>query len=108
MRGVSNISGLRDIRSHNSTSKRSIPRIQSSAHLELYVLGKEKERLEKEAALLEKRNQAIGRRVGDIRQQAEALEGSASRAEGRTGDDEGRREGGKPAKKKWKTFSMNY
>ena len=107
MRGATDVSGLREIRSLHSTGKRSIPRVQSAAYLDLYMLGKEKERLEKEAALLEKRGLAIRKRLQDIQRQAESLEKSASQTEGREGGDKraGARSG--PAKK-WKTFSMNY
>ena len=107
MRGVTDVSGLREIRSLRSTGKRSIPRVQSSAYLDLYMLEKEKERLEKEAVLLEKRSQAIRKRLGEIQRQAESLEKSASQPEGREGGDKraGARNG--PGKK-WKTFSVNY
>ena len=53
-RGVSDVSGLRNIRSMHSTGKRSIPRAASSAYLDLYMLRKENERLEKEDAILRK------------------------------------------------------
>ncbi|MBI2001237.1 MAG: hypothetical protein HYS69_08670 [candidate division NC10 bacterium] len=104
---MTDVSGLREIRSLRSTGKRSIPRVQSSANLDLYMLEKEKERLVKEAALLEKRSRAILKRLGDIQRQTETLEKSPSRTEGRKGKD-GR--GGEPSGpgKKWKTFSVNY
>ena len=107
MRGMTDVSGLREIRSLRSTGKRSIPRVQSSAYLDLYMLEKEKERLEKEAVLLEKRSRAILKRLGDIQRQAEVLEKSASLAEGRKGKDERQGEPTSPGKK-WKTFSVNY
>ena len=107
MRGMTDVSGLREIRSLRSTGKRSIPRVQSSANLALYMLEKEKERLVKEAALLEKRSRAILKRLGDIQRQTETLEKSASRTEGRAGEDERRRSRGSPGKK-WKAFPLNY
>jgi hypothetical protein len=107
MRGVTDVSGLREIRSLHTTGKRSIPGSQNSAYLDLYMLEKEKGRLEKEAALLEKRSQAIRKRLGEIQRQAESLKKSASQPEGRKGKDE---RGGEPSSpgKKWKTFSLNY
>ena len=48
MKGVSEISGLQSIKSMHSGGKRSIPRAQSSAYLDLYMLRKEKDRLEKD------------------------------------------------------------
>ncbi len=107
MRGVTDVSGLREIRSLHSTGKRSIPRVQSSAYLDLYMLGKERERLEKEAALLEKRGLAIRKRLQDIQRQAERLEKSASQTEVRAGEDERRGKRGSP-EKKWRAFRLNY
>ena len=105
MRGVTDISGLRDIRSMHST-RRSIPRFKNSAFLDLYMLQKEKERLEKEVALLVKRNQGIRKRLSDIQRQMEGLEQSAqSDRPGNGGEKVTERSG--PVKK-WKTFSMNY
>ncbi len=107
MRGMAEVSGLREIRSVRSTGKRSIPRVQTSAHLDLYILEKERERLEKEAVLLEKRSRAVRKRLGDIQRQAESLEKPASLTESHKGKD-GR--GGEPSRpgKKWKAFPLNY
>ncbi len=107
MRGMTDVSGLREIRSLRSTGKRSIPRVQSSAHLDLYLLEKERERLEKEAAVLEKRRWAIRKRLADIQRQTATLEASGSRAEGRTAEE---RRGGAPhgRGKQWKTCPVSY
>jgi hypothetical protein len=106
MRGVTNVTGLRDIRSMRTTGQRSMPRRQGSAYLELYMLRVEQERLEKEAALLAKRSHGLQKRLGEIQKQMEAL--------GRSADSERPSNGGKktgernaPAKR-WKSFSMNY
>ena len=45
VRSATEISSLRDIRTMHSSKKRSIPRVQSSAYLDLYMLRKEKDRL---------------------------------------------------------------
>ena len=105
MRGVTDISGLRDIRSMHST-RRSIPRFKNSAFLDLYMLQKEKERLEKEVALLAKRNQGIRKRLSDIQRQMEGLERSAQSERPDHGGEKAA-ERNAPAKR-WKTFSMNY
>jgi hypothetical protein len=47
VRGITELSGLREIRTMTSSKKRSIPRVQSSAYLDLYMLKKEKDRIEK-------------------------------------------------------------
>ncbi len=107
MKGMADLRGLRDIRSVPSTGRRSIPRIQSSAYLDLYVLQREKERLEKEAALLAKRHQVIRKRLSEIARQVEGLERSAqSECPGN-----GRRKAAEPhepTKKQWKTFALKY
>lgn len=105
MRGVTDISGLRDIRSMHST-RRSIPRFKNSAFLDLYMLQKEKERLEKEAALLAKRDQGIRKRLSDIQRQMKGLERSAQSERPSNGDEKAA-ERSTPAKK-WKTFPLKY
>ncbi len=99
MRGVTDVRGLRDVKSMRS-GKRSIPRVQSSAYLELYMLRKEMDRLQKEEAVLEKRKQGIQKRLGDIQCQMETLEKSAQR-QGRVGQE-------RTLRGKWKTMPLNY
>ena len=107
MKGVIDVKSLRDIRSLRSTAKRAIPRVQSSAYLDLYILEKEKERLEKEATLLERRSMAVLKRLEDIQQQAESLEKSASLTEGQKGEEKRETKRGGPGRK-WRTVSLNY
>ena len=66
VRSATEISSLRDIRTMHSSKKRSIPRIQSSAYLDLYMLRKEKDRLEKESGILNKRNKSVQKRIDEI------------------------------------------
>ena len=106
MRGVTDITGLRDIRSHRSISRRSIPRFQSSAYLELYMLGKERDLLEKELTLLEKRRKGIVKRLSDIQKEMERLERLAQSERPNNGVKKAAEPSGPT--KKWKTFSMNY
>ena len=108
MRGVTDVSGLRDIRSMRTTGRRSIPRVQGSAYLDLYMLQKEKERLEKEAALLAKRSQGLQKRLGEIQRQMEGLERSAQSDRPDNGGEKAAAEPNSPAKRKWKTFALNY
>lgn len=74
MKGVSEISGLRSIKSMHSSGKRSIPRVQSSAYLDLYMLRKEKDRLEKEIYILDKRKNEIQKRLDDVNKEMEKLQ----------------------------------
>lgn len=108
-RGVCDISGLRNIRTICSTGRRSIPRVASSTYLDLYVLRKAKERLEKEDAILEKRKVGIQKRLEDISKEMEALENNSCQQE---------KEGGQARyravakeenqEKKWKKMSLSY
>ncbi len=107
-RGAADVSGLREIRSMHTASRRSIPRVQCSAYLHLYVLQKAKERLEKEAALLTKRLQAIHKRLEEIGAQMGGLEQQSAQSEG-PGD--GVRKAAKPSgptKRQWKTLALKY
>ena len=106
MKGVTDASGLREIRSMHTTGQRSIPRVQGSAYLDLYMLRKEKERLEKEESLLEKRKQGIQKRLEEIKQQIKALEKSAKAEESESRID--KEEKKDALKKKWKTMVLNY
>ncbi len=106
-RCVSDIGGLRNIRSMHSTGKRSIPRVASSAYLDLYMLRKEKERLEKEDAILEKRKAGIQKRLEDIKKEMEVLEKSTQQEKeciGRHG--EAVKE--ESQEKKWKKMALSY
>ena len=66
MRDVNTLGGLHVIRTMLSAKKRSIPRVQSSAYLDLYMLNKEKERLLKESERLGLRDTTIKKRLEDI------------------------------------------
>lgn len=108
MRGVADARGLRDIRSMHSGGGRSIPGVQRSGYLDLYMLRKQEERLEREAALLDKRARGIQKRLGDIRRQMEKLELSAP-SHGRAARDGASAMPGQPARQKqWKRFSTEY
>ncbi len=106
-RGVSDISGLRKIRTMHSASKRSIPRVASSAYLDLYMLRKEEERLEKEDAILEKRKAAIQKRLEDIKKEIEILKALEEKEKGRQADREDVAEG-ESQEKRWKKISLSY
>lgn len=107
MRGVTDLSELRDIRSLHTSGRRSIPRVQSSAYLDLYMLQKAKDRLEKEAALLIKRGQAIEKRLSEIQKQMDSLERSA-RMEPTIDSKEHSKGPNGSTKRKWKKFALKY
>ncbi|MBI1747084.1 MAG: hypothetical protein HYR55_10910 [Acidobacteria bacterium] len=68
------IGGLRDIKSMGLSYKRSIPRAASSAYLKLYMMQKEKDRLDNEVVLLDRRRLGIYKKLVYIQQQMQELE----------------------------------
>jgi len=74
MKGIHQISGLRNIKGIRSIGTRSIPKVQRSGYLDLYVLGREKDRLEKEIFALEKRKAAANRQLNSITKSIERLQ----------------------------------
>jgi hypothetical protein len=77
MKGIQQILGLRNLKSVHSVGIRSIPKAQRSSYLELYVLRREKDRLEKEILALTKRKAAADQNLGSIIKQIERLQSEA-------------------------------
>ena len=103
MKGVSEISGLRSIKSMHSSSKRSIPRVQGSVHLDLYILHKEKDRLDKEIYILDKRKNETQKKLDDVNKEMEKLQKAKTGRKERV-----LKESEKPAEKEWKTMRLKY
>jgi len=110
VRSVSDISGLRNIRSMRSTGKRSLPKNQSSAYLDLYMLNIEKGRLLKEDESLSMRKDTIRKRLEEIKLEMDRLQevkaiveatGNISSSEGTFTQKDG-------VKKDWKKMPLNY
>jgi hypothetical protein len=74
IRRATEIKRLRDIKILQGSKKRSIPRVQSSSYLALYMLRKEKDRLEKEFYILSKRNKNVQKRLNETDREMEMLE----------------------------------
>jgi hypothetical protein len=74
MRGIQQISSLRNIKSIRSVGARSIPKVQRSSYLDLYILRREKDRLEKEAFALDKRKTAADKQLNSIAKRIERLQ----------------------------------
>ena len=66
MRNVSSLKGMHSLRTRNKTKKRSVPGVETSVYLDLYMLNKEKERLLKEDEKLCMRKVYIKKRIGEI------------------------------------------
>lgn len=104
VKSLTDVQGLRGIKSMHSTSKRSIPKAQSSAYLDLYILQKEKDRLGREEFVLEKRKEEIQKRVKEIEQQMELLKKAAQEQ-----SPDKRNEGiDVQVEKGWKKMTLNY
>lgn len=103
MKGVSEISGLRSIKSMHSSGKRSIPRVQSSAYLDLYMLRKEKDRLEKEIYILDRRKRDIQKKLDEVNKQMDKLQQAEAEGKERVV-----REFGKPPEKEWEKIALKY
>jgi len=74
MKGILQMPGVRDIKSIHSVGARSIPKVQRSSYLELYMLRREKDRLEKEIFALDKRRSAANRQLDSINKRIEKLQ----------------------------------
>jgi len=103
MKGVSEISGLRSIRSVHSTGKRCVPRVQSSAYLDLFILKKQKDRLEKEVYILDKRKKDIQKRIDEINKEMGKLQKAETERKKKVSQ-----RVKKPSGKDWKTMPLKY
>ncbi len=89
MKGLTEIKGLRGISTLSGSGRRSIPRKQGSIYLEIFVLRKEKERLEKEIFIFEKKLGEDRDKLKEIVKRIEGLE--KEDAAGRKKSEPGRR-----------------
>ncbi|MBU1487027.1 hypothetical protein KKH56_03120 [bacterium] len=74
MKGTQQILNSRDIKSIHSVGARSIPKIQRSSYLELYMLKREKDRLKKEIFALDKRRITAQRQLDSLDRRIEGLQ----------------------------------
>lgn len=73
-KNVTDLPGLHGIKTLRSSGKRSIPRgYQGSTFLELYMLAKERDRLEREHLIIEHRQKIIQRRLNEIGRESQQL-----------------------------------
>ena len=110
MKDVNSLKGIHGVGTMKSRKKRSIPRVQSSTYLDLYMLDKEKERLLKEDRRLSMRKDDIRKRLEEIEhemnkiQETEAIvkptanKSSSGRAFAQTNG----------SKKEFKTMALSY
>ena len=74
MKGIQRVTSVRDIKSIHSIGGSSVPKSQRSAYLELYVSGREKDRLEKEIFVLNKRMTTAQKLLNSVYKRIEKLQ----------------------------------
>lgn len=102
MKNINLIKGVHLLKTMQSAKKRSLPKVQVSTYLELYVLTKEKERLLKEDERLCIRTDAIKKRMEEIDLQINKLKvgEAAIKDNGSTSLSQ--------VKKEWKKILLGY
>lgn len=111
MKSVTQLNGLRDLRTAVSGHMRSAPRRAGSTYLEAYLLEMERRRLEAELAWMAKRQDGITSRLRTVRENVRQVLGQRpnQRARARSVDrvtSKGSRKGSRPAK--WRTVPLEY
>jgi hypothetical protein len=66
MKTISQTQGVRNVKSIHSIGASSIPKSQKSGYLELYILGSERNRLEKEIFALDKRRNTAKNQLDSV------------------------------------------
>ena len=103
IRGVMKLKGLRETRTLQGSKKRSMPRAQNATYLDIFILGKERDRLHKEMIIIDKRKESMRRRLDEIATEMNNLEEAEKREKRAAPGESGRR----PAKG-LKTMAMTY
>ena len=99
-----NITGMSGIKKMSSISKGpGSKRTEKSEYLELYILGKEKSRLEQECLVLDGRKLDIQRRIAEINMQSEHL-----MEQSKTKENEKKQIISESGEKVWKKMKMSY
>ena len=113
MKDVDSLKGLHTVRTMQSSKKRSIPRVQSSSYLDLFMLQKEKERLIKENERLLMKMEQTNKRLEaidvDINKLQEAEITTQAKTDIRLKKHSFTQNTPKQGEKKeWKKMSLNY
>jgi hypothetical protein len=78
MKGVTEARGLGDLRTATSHHITAMPSLKGTAHLDLYLLDMERQRLEKELSCVEMRRRRINSRLEEIKKNMERLNDTAA------------------------------
>ena len=103
MRSATEFRGLREIRTIQSLKRSSMPKSQSSSYLDLYMMKREKDRLEKETFTLEKKRRAIQTRIDEIDKEMDRLQEEDTKRKRMVSQ-----EANKPSEKEWKRMRLRY
>ena len=111
MKDVTNARGLRDLKTASNSHIHCRPHPKGTAYLDLFLLDKEKERLENKQMMLGHQQRVIHERVADIDKYMAKLERKNEPVcitdAGDNGDDP-HRDDKKPVEGKWKKMSLRY
>jgi predicted nuclease with TOPRIM domain len=110
MKDVNSLKGIHGVGTMQSRKKRSIPRVQSSTYLDLYILNKEKERLLKEDRKLSMRKDDIKRRLEEIEHETSRMQEAESVTKTAKSTNSSGRSFAQTygAKKEFKTMALTY
>lgn len=101
-----NIGSLSDIKTGQKAKVRTIPKVEGSNYLDLFMLSKERDRLKQEKSVVDKRKEQLEANLKNIEQRVEMLEEAVPQEDKQTRSKKRRQE--EPPKKEWKTMSLNY
>ena len=76
MRDVDTLKGMHGVKTMGSSKKSAISRVKSSTYLDLYMMEKEKERLEKESLRLDIRHNQVKSRLKEIAEFRDTVSGN--------------------------------
>jgi len=100
-------SGLSDIKTSQKTKLHTMPKkVRDSDYLDLYLLTKEKDRLEQEKSAVDKRRKRLEENLKELQQQIETLQKAAAGEDGEAKDKEKVEK--KISQKEWKTMTLGY
>jgi len=114
MKSVTETKSLGDIRTAASHHIASKPPLKGSTYLDVYLLDKERQRLEKELSGLEVRGKRIRERLGEIRKDMDMLKQKAEEAEqerlsdGHPTATGGKQPAGQNSQRPWKKMTVDY
>jgi predicted nucleic acid-binding Zn-ribbon protein len=116
MKTVTDVKGLSNLGTATTKRIRARPPQGGTAHLEMYLLSKEKQRLEEELAHLDQRRDRIHRRLDQIRDEITRLQQLAqedensemSKGPGVEGTAKPSKSSGRQAQPRWKTIPLEY